>query len=126
NHLAGEKRWLRALLSQTLFGVLLRELNFVLRKRRFEHNFSEQIEDRVIEPRQCRPCNDRVVGVCTGGQAGAHARDLVSNLPTRFRLCAFRQKTSQQIGESGKFRRIESAADAKCQTITDKWQAIVL
>src|SRR6185295_11435654 len=51
NHLAREKRWLRALLSQTLLRVLLRERDFILRKRRLEHYFRHQVEYRIVELR---------------------------------------------------------------------------
>ena len=40
NHLTREKRRLRPLLSATLFRVLFREFDFVLRKRRLQHHLA--------------------------------------------------------------------------------------
>src|SRR6185369_8140152 len=49
NHLTREKRRLRSLLSQTLLRILLRELDFVCRKRRLEDHFRHQVEYLVVE-----------------------------------------------------------------------------
>jgi len=80
NHLTGKKRWLSALLAQTLFRVLLRQLDLVFRKRRLEDNFSHQTHDRIVELGQRRSRNYRVIGIRARRETRADTRDFVGDL----------------------------------------------
>jgi len=80
NHLTGKKRWLSALLAQTLFRVLLRQLDLVFGERRLEDNFSHQTHDRIIELSQRRSRNYRVIGIRARRETRADTRDFVGDL----------------------------------------------